>query len=339
MVPYSTSLSNKLTERFAYNSQIDNGAKSIVKFYDGFSDGELVSPAKTGVKYLSCAVDSAAELALENLVSVVEGSPEHRRRVVELKSQPRLVGKCTVGNAVLKGCSAFEQMVAIRSWLQETKINKQHTFSLAVGEDDFVPVTAKPGTMMNIILGSSSGERKAPKYTSWALDDPLNDRLQKRFVYPLESLEILRQFAYNGATLLKGNAYEGDLGNIDQNWRYGDDYACVESKGQSTASEKKRASAGLNLLDITLDLADDDDYLAEEVRLNLPIDFQDYVDEGYNDDDEIQVTPGAFMRATKKAIIDKDSEDVVDLASKLLVAKIGPVTTPALKHHIVRTLF
>ena len=112
--------------------------------------------------------------------------------------------------------------------------------------------------------------------------------------------------------MLKGNAYEGDLGNIDQNWRYGDDYACVESKGQSKASEKKRASAGLNLLDITLDLADDDDYLAEEVRLNLPIDFQDYVDEGYNDDDEIQVTPGAFMRATKKAIIDKDSEDVVD---------------------------
>lgn len=315
---------------------------AVSNYFEQFSAADTTVPGKKALLPIAKVLDAATEQALTGLMTVLRGTKEHQARVALLEKQPRIAGNFDSSKVLFEGLSAFEQMVAMSDWLADAHIRKSHTFFLSAGgADDYVPLQAKKfktthANMMHVVLGSTSGSHKAPKYADWAETDPREDVGQSVFIYPLEGLEIIRQPYYSAATVLKGNVFEKR--KIDSQWRYGDEFACVETRGQKKATAKKQSSAGLNACTLVNRFSNEADPKAEEVDIALPIKFENYADEGYNDNLNTSVTAGAVVNAVKQVFVKQDWADLCRLMETLTIAKLGVPTTPALKQHIAERL-
>ena len=308
----------------------------VLKYFDQFHEGDTSVPVGNTLMPIAKHLDRATNKALKSLMTVLESSKEHRSRVSLLKKQTRTAGKFSNEKILFKGENAFEQMVAINDWLLKTQIQKIHTFYISGRSNGYVPVRVNKfptdTTMMHVVLGNTRGDHKAPKYTDWAQSDPWLTRSQRIFIHPLEALEIVRQPHYSAATVLKGNAFEEK--SIETEWRYGEKFACVESKGQSKDSSKKKQSSALNACSMTDYFSDIADPQALESDIAIYPNYEHYADEGYADDLDLSVSPGSLIIAAEKAVIKKDSSDLERLMEILTIAKLRPPQTPQLKRHI-----
>ncbi len=309
----------------------------IVRYYDAVKQGNYSIPGPAVQKAIAEKLDAAAERAYDLFSEVLLDSDEHARRVALIARQPRTAGKACLDKAIMSGVTPFEQYSALRSWQEKTDIKKVHTFIFGdVSEEDYIPVSVKPGgSSMGIVLGATRGERKAPKYADWAENNPNLDDSQKRFVAPLESLEVVRQPNFSAATIMKGGLFTNEC--ISSSWRYGAKYACVESPGQSKNSQKKLASAGLNLVGLFKGCPDED----TGVNMAVPGLYEDYAAEGYNDDAEVRVTPNALFKAVRRSILVNQDDELDELVTQLFATKlVFPETaTPEVKEKAEEVLF
>lgn len=331
-------MGSPIQPRFKTTTQLQNGLQDTLNYFQRAKEGDLTLPSPASLKYISSVIDQASKNAYTTVSQIVKESPEHLLRVAEINSQPRTSGASSIDKAILWNASSFEQMFALKEWqATKTTLHSPHTFIFGTGENDFYRVKVSDTSPMKILLGTTRGEHKAPKYEEWAVNDPWSNPNHTRYIHPLENLEIVRQPDFLSATLLKGNPFEEDL--IDQSWRYGKEMACVELKGQAKNSPQKLQSSGLNLTTLTKEFADLHDLTAKETNICRTLHFEDFSDEGYQDDAIIDVSPGKILTATEKTIVNQNNDDLNDLMEKLFIAKIGVQTTPALRKHIVKRLF
>ncbi len=318
-------------------------ARGVDSYFRRFRAGDTTVPGAAVQKSIATLLDRTEATVVNDLLNTLRMSDEHRARIGELNAQPTLAGKFNSDKVIFdyETASSFEQMAALSDWLAQKKIRTDHTFFFSVPNDDYIPVYVKKyateATAMHVRLGATQGTHKAPKYEDWAGTDPWFNDAQKRFIHPLEALEIVRQPNFSAATMLKGNAYERDL--VDTNHRYGLEYACVEEKGQSKNSSKKINSAGLNACSFTHIFSDRTDPTADEFDVTLPVNYEDYTEDGYLDDLDIGVTPGKLMKAAEKVLINNyDDGELTRLMENLTIAKLGVQRTPMLSEHIARKL-
>lgn len=315
-------------------------AQTVVDYFDQVDRGDVTIPSKKALLQLSQKIDAVTKKVVDDLLKTLQGSPEHEARVKILEKEPRTAGKFAPSKIILEGSSAIEQSAALDSWLQARAIRKPHTWFFSAG-DDCVPVQVKPlkgitPSMMHIFLGATSGARKAPKYADWAENDPTADENQSRFMAPLTALEIVRQPEFSAATVIKESAFKA--GQVDSDWRYGSEYACVEDKGQSKDSPKKQRSAGFNAAGLVKEFADAADPIADEVDICPVIQYEDYADEGYEDDLDLTVSPGQIIKAAKKSIVNRQDENLTRLMQRLTIGAIEVPQTPALRERIAKIL-
>lgn len=318
--------------RFSSPSVEKRCMKSLVNYWEKVKkEGDFSDPAKEALRYLSFQLDMSAKKAFDELAAVLRSSAKHEKRIIEINRQDTTVGKSDLSKTILRQTSPFEQMVALSDWLGQKTIRTTHTFVFAHKEDDYIPVKvaysrSTPPTLMHVVLGSTKGSHKAPKYADWAQDDPREDPDQQRFIYALEGLETVRQPHYAAATVIKGTAFESR--HITHEWRYGLEKGCVELPNQAKNHFKKLASAGLNLTALAEKLPDD-------VNILKYVHFEDYADEGLREED-FEVSLASILKAAKKAL--KNTDAIDQIMRKLLIAKIGPVSTPSLQEYIAREI-
>lgn len=308
---------------------------TVVKYYENVKQGDTSLPGRPAQLSIAETLDHTTKGIVEGLTQVLQSSPEHKQRVKLLLDQPRTAGKFAESKIILEDISPFEQMVALSDVLARRKIKKTHSYFFGAENDDHIPVQVKPQsttTMMHAVLGSTRGERKAPKYTEWAQSDPRKDSSQKRFIPVLEALEIVRQPQYSAATILKGSAFDTDY--IDEKWRYGSTYACVEDKGQAKDTPKKNRSAGLNACTLLEHCSDYDDPYAEDKSITLPLSFDEYLDRGIIDETDFAVSSGGVIQDSEEAIMEDKGEELTRDMEKLTISRIGSVSTPALANYI-----
>lgn len=315
--------------------------ETVIDYFDRFKDGDVTIPAPSALLPISRKLDAVAQRTIDDLLATLRASPEHRRRVQTLLAAPRTSGSFARSKIILDGASPFEQSAAIQSFLEQRPIQRPHTWFVASG-DDCVPVRVnKPknsnASMMHVVLGATKGDRKAPKYEDWAINDPTDNARQKVFVKPLTALEIVRQPGFSAATVMKDTAF-ADL-TIDSEHRYGSECACVEDKGQSKNTPKKQRSAGLNACKFVEVFADESDPQAEETDICDSIQFEDFAEEGeYRDDLDLSVTAGGMMKAAEKAIVRHEDSDLERLMHRHVVATLGVPETPSLRGRMAQLL-
>jgi hypothetical protein len=326
---------------------------AVSSYFKNYEDGDASLPERKVLSLISRKIDDTMQSVLDDFSNVLGNSPEHIQRVQALSNSPRLAGKYKVSSIKFADCSEFEQMMAVRGWLEQKNIRSIHTlfFAAAIGrdeKDDYIPVyvNAKPtmrASTMHVVLGSTRGAKAAPRYDDMAAanSDPKNDPRSSIFLNALSALEVVRQFDYASATIIKDLAYKEDV--IDYKWRFGSDYSCVEAKGQSKpagAYSKKYMSAAKNTCAIVKEYSTDDDPLAEECVITPDLNFEDYsLDEDqYRDDLDVSVSGNELMKSAKKAIINKNDEDLKVLMQNLAIHHIGQVKSPLLARHFEKIL-
>jgi len=318
----------------------------LMSYFERFQAGDIRIPSNEVLVPIAAKLDSIAGECIQQLMRILRCSKEHWQRVSLLKDQDPLAGtynkkssKVLLGNA-----SPFEQMVALADWHDKAKIQEIHTFFFAAKNNtDYINVKAalpRSGgipTLMHVVLGTSSKYRLAPNYFDrWAEKDPWLDSGQEAYIYSLEGLEFVRQPHFSAATVIKGNAYEAEF--IDEGWRYGETYACVESPKQSANLPSKMRSAALNACALPKVLADFSDPTADETDFSLPIKYENYSDSGYRDFIDTSVSAGRLIKATKKALVDRQDRELTVLVENLVIKKIGVPKTPFLKKCIAQVL-
>jgi hypothetical protein len=296
-------------------------------------------PEKKVLLEISETLDRNMNVVANRFFSCLEASKEHEARVAFIKKADRLSGKFDPSKVIFKEVNPYEQMSTIKTWLHDTKITKSHTFFLSSLVDDYIPAGVKKidgidATTMHVVLGSTRGEKAAPKYEDWAIVDPLEN--QEAFMKPLTALEVVRQPNFSFATIVKDEAYRNEV--IDNAWRYGSTYACVEDKGQSKNSQKKLRSAAFNLCSLINEKATHEDVFADDVIINNDIHFADFSLEKSKEALDVSVSIGELFKACNKAIIKKDEGDLQTCLENLFISNLGPVSTEMLKALIARIL-
>ncbi len=314
---------------------------SAVEYFNRFRGGDASIPPKEALLPIAQQLDAAAQSVITEFVAKVEASPEHQARVALLQKQPRTAGKFSDSKVLMSDASSFEQMVAVNDWLQRTHIRDSHTLFFSAPENDYIPVRVQKysgefATVMNVTLGVSRGSHKLPRYKIWAEQDPRQDPTQEVFIHPLEVLEVVRQPQFSAATLIKGNAFEEDC--IDTKWRYGLECACVESGNQSKPSPKKDRSAGLNACKLVEECSVVGDPRAEEMNVSHSVRYEDYTDDGYQDDLELSVSPGELIQAAETALVDRNAQELKRLIEELAIAMIGVPQAPSFRSYIAGRL-
>lgn len=296
-------------------------------------------PKNNVLNDMSVTLDSKMNQVIDKFFGNLETSADHASRVEFLEKSDRCSGKFEASKIIFTGVNPYEQMYAVDSWLKAHKIAKTHTFFMSSMTIDYIPVTVKKmdgidATAMHVILGSTRGEKAAPKYEDWATTDPIE--LQQEFMKPLLALEVVRQPNYAFATILKDEAYRNEI--IDNTWRYGSEYACVEDRGQSKNSKKKLRSAALNLCSLLDKKSTIEDPLADDVIITKDVLFSDFSDEKGHEDLDVVVTVGELFRATRKAFVRRDESALGECLENLFISSLGPVTTESLKKLVAETL-
>jgi|GEM_PF-4222037 len=272
-----------------------------------------------------------------------------------IDKQPVNCGLTSRASIILEGSSAFEQMIALENWLdcynyEFGGLKDKYTFCFSNTTERLkgraVPLSVQKNakSMWHVKLGTAGTEYRAPTYEfDWDYRDPWQARNVENFIYPLEALEIVRQPDFIGATLIKGNAFESEY--IDQDWRYGvtDLYgrdrreACVEFKKQNSLSNSratiKLQSAAFNLFQLIAQGHGDTDlcdHASERVLdyFDSPQQMHEYF--------SLSVTPNEILEEVKQHFLTNGRSDLYYKIFKLMLAKIGPQTTPSLRAFIIQ---
>lgn len=314
-------------------STITEYFSKVIKEYDT----EL--PNKAVMQQISETLDHKMNDVIDKFLTNLQASKEHEARVKILTGAERCAGKYEKSKVIFDGVNPYEQFSAIDTWLTNVKIAKTHTFFLFAPRADYIPASVKKidgleATTMHVVLGSTRGEKAAPEYKEWAEAEPTE--AQEVFMKPLLALEVIRQPNFSFASLVKDEAYKNDV--IDHTWRYGKKYACVEDKGQSKNTPKKLRSAGFNLCALLHEKSSDDDLLAKEVIINSEVNYADFSEEKTLEDLDVSVSVGELFKATRKAIIKKDENDLQKCLENIFISSLGSVTTNSVKELVAATL-
>lgn len=237
-----------------------------------------------------------------------------------------------------------------------------------------IPLTVQKNakSLNEVMLGNNGNATPAPRYlhapcmtshthsskcfvkhSDWGILDPWQALEHENFIYHLEALEMVRQPFYIGATLIKGNAYEAEY--IDQDvryattlcWNYGTilhwqdrKEACVEFKNQTSLNHArqmiKEESAGYNLIQL-MEAGLDDIDLCDHLRqvADRFFDSEAEIPEEFS----MAVTPRAIFDSVQKTPAESaERGSLYHLMFKLMIAKIGPQTSPSLRAFIKQRL-
>lgn len=301
--------------------------------YDGCSDMPIFSVQSE----LSRLLDERMGLIVQGYENVLNSSNLTMREVNLIGSQPRLVGEYHQDKLILKGYNPFEQAFFLKQSLSSASYLKTHTFYFATQEDEriFVRVN-KPAkkslSLMHVVFGNG---KWAPKYESWAVNDPLSDPSQAKYVEMLFGLENSRQIKICAASIIKHAIFLENL--IDHEWRYGMEYACVEAKKQSANTKEKLASAGKNLTGIVEYFSDASDPGAKDTMMNPSLFKYEEVfpdaDE-YNDDISLCVSPSDLIQGCLEFYENRSIAQIDEALEKLFITTLGRVKNPTLQGYL-----
>ncbi|MEI6243023.1 MAG: hypothetical protein WCP39_06435 [Chlamydiota bacterium] len=323
----------------ANNAVVDEYVKQI-------AEKDFSIPPDETLRQISRLIDSSAKKAYDNFECIFKKTTEFERDLRTLKAQPRTCGKFSEEKAILTNRTSFEQMAIISEWVREegSQMTKNHTFAFGNSEGDVVPVWIKKPrngnpSLMTILLGSTRGNLKAPLYSKWAKEDPLKNAYQEVFVDPLNSLEMERRPGCMGSILLKSNPYQ--KGTLSNEWRYkvkeGKEFAKEASVELPKQKSKKTGlareqSAGYNLTKMISQ---------ENLRKGnlLPdLKYEDYCDEGYEDEALSYVSPMKIVKTFPQAL--KGDETALDeIMAKLFATRLGISEIPSLKEPTTNRIF
>ncbi len=275
---------------------------------------DATRPTSGAARALSSLADTAAQAVFHSLTEEYRRTPEYRAAQKVLVPSPAACGGFRRRTAILEGYSPFEQMVALRDYVEDEAIRRQ-TLCLAEGEDECIPVSiqshskTRGATSMQIMLGWTCGKLRAPSYPEWEAASPA-DLGQAVFEHPLAMLEAARQPDYLAALALKTAAH--DSGAIGHGWRYevgnnDSEVASVELKGQNTSRVcylKERAFAQNVVRFFRRDRED---------RTLLP----------NPEDRDITLTPEALRRGLRDDLAEGTTVRTEALMSRLLAGAIG----------------
>lgn len=306
---------------------------------------------------VSRQIDEAARQVYEDLRFCLWQSPEHLNRLWTINVQPVNCGKTARASIILQDASAFEQMIALENWLhcynsQLGALKERHTFCFSnttqrlYGRAIPLSVEKNASSMWRVKIGNAGKEYHAPTYKDdWDYRDAWQDPNAENFIYSLEALEIVRQPDFIGATLIKGNAYESEY--IDQDWRYGVTNlyghnrleACVEFSKQNNLSKEKTAiklqSAAYNLFQLIAQGHGDTNLCAHTNTTRNVLDYFDSPQQIHHYF-SLSVTPNEILEATNQTFLTSERSALYYKMFKLMLAKIGPQTTPSLRAFIIQ---
>lgn len=306
-------------------------------------------------RFISNKINQVAKEIYEELRTCLMQSPEHINRVYTLAMQPCKAGSTEKATSLLPEATAFEQTIALEHWMYLYRpLSQVQTFCFAnslMGR--VIPIRIKKGAqdLMSVKLGNQGKNYPAPIYDSnWSLEDPWEQPQKENFIYHLEALEIVRQPDFIGATLIKGNAFESKY--LDQDWRYGvvnsdrssRREACVEFRSQRKLPLDKLVikiqSAAYNLTQLIAQGYADID-LCDHLR-NEALEFFD-LDEQIPSNFSMRVSPRDLAQSLNDCFKNQNShfsqrDALYYQIFKLMIAKIGPQSTPNLRTHIINRL-
>ena len=309
----------------------------VISYLRGVNNGSSEIPIFSVQSELSRLLDERMGVIVQGYENVLNCSNLSMREVNLIGSQPRLVGQYHQEKLILKGYNPFEQAFFLKKSLSVACYLKTHTFYFATQDDEriFVRVN-KPAkkalSLMHVVFGNG---KWAPKYESWAENDPMNDPSQGKYVEMLFGLENVRQPEFCAASIIKHATYNENL--IDHDWRYGQQYACVEAKKQSANTKEKVASAGKNLTAIIDYFSDVSDPKAEETMMNATRFKYEQVfpdEDHYNDDLSLCVSPSDLVNGCLEFYETKSVARMDKALEKLFITTLGKVKNLTLQSYL-----
>jgi hypothetical protein len=323
-------------------------AQAVQAYVDAvFREENYTIPEDPALRGMSVLLDLSAKRAFEASQEVIGTADTIVRAVEKLKKAPRTVGKMTPGKTILNECTPYEQMAAVALWLNEKgpTMTKRHTVALGGEDDAIIPLYVnKPKngsvSLMTTVVGHTRGRLKAPRYTELAETDPRGSAVEE-FIEPLNGLEIQRQPNCIASLLLKSNGYDCDC--VPNDWRYkvfdSDKIfakeASVELPRQSSnkTTKVKEQSAGYNVAKmINLDPLRENNILPEHH-------YEDYHEEGYDDDATPEVTPLDILKGLRAIVKKKDSSMLDEQMARLFATRMGISESATIKQHVATILF
>lgn len=321
--------------------------RAIQEYVEQIGEGNYEIPPDPTLRALSTVVDDSFFRSYQQATQLMSQDPLIDRAVVHLYSK-RTCGGFKPVNASLQTLTPFEQFYSVARFLEEHPniSSKPRTYTFE-NFTSIVPVWIKSPSkgspsLWTTMLGTTSGRLKAPKYEQMAVEDPFQQQDQRGFIDPLTCLEIHRNPMHIGALAIKSSAYEAR--RIDHAWRYqnyndtGEAYctASAELKKQKSSSTRRivAQAAGYNLSELLFgDEAKDDEY-----SLLPELNFEDFADEGYQDDSHPSVTPKKLIQALPAALRG-DTDSLDELTRKILAVRLGKSRIPSVNEHVIKILF
>lgn len=304
------------------------------------------SPTDGALRTLSTLLDGSICRSYDQVVSIWNINKSHAKGLKTLCKAPSSCGEFAK-NPLLPGYTPFEQMQVVKEYVEKKGPNfkKAQTFSLAQG-NEYVPVQIKVprnskngATSWTTIIGTNRGKLKAPSYAEFVGNDPTGT-LKGCLISPLDHLEIVRQPERAASVVMKADLFTHRMPH-DRRYRFENDDgsfyggASVELPKQhsKTTREHKLSSAGFNLADFI----SDSNYRSKNM-LPKTLLYEDYYDDGYDDDAIPVATPKRILRSIPKAL-KGDTDPLDEEMSRLFANQLGISNTKSMKIHTRRKLF
>lgn len=311
-----------------------------VEFLKSARAGDTTMPPAAVQTQISQVLDRTYQQIVLRYEDVLANSQDIKRCIAHLNQQPRVTGPYDASKVLFRGYSPFEQFYILDQALKVRHYREKHTFRFAVGEDDSILVQVskikhkQPG-LMNCILGSG---KNAPKYEDWPENDPQRNPAQRVFIAPLLQLENMRAKNQTASSTIKSILHMNEL--IDQEVRYGKEFACVEFTNQSNRKhdDAKQQSAGKVFSHVVEEFVDSEAPGREEVPMNPGAEYDQFFQEGDFDDLRAVVAPSDLVEGLIKHYESGDDSELRQRLENLFISTVGPVHEPRLQQHLVARL-
>ena len=328
--------------------------RDTLRFFDETERPEFEWPSVYDIDpnvkfYLSSVIDQTVLTIFNEAMDLIQDSEEYQENYrAFLQADRRTGGVCggfSMDTAILEDVTPLEQMMILGRFVQERRArlrNLTRTYCFKKDDDHVIPIYVvgrkNDVTTMSVRIGvSQSRLYKCPKYSELATNETLAQECP--LLKSLEALEIVRQPAFSGATLLKGSSF--DIGTIDNEWRFKNTedqgrpypWACVELLGQNKVyvNRAKEQSAGYNVLSLQKVYSDR--------NLSNALNFEDWAPEGYRDNADNSVSVRNFWNILKTGVRQNNFNELTKCIRKLFAAKVGPFTSLRARHFYSDQIF